>query len=89
MSITSLDNVAIGMMLVLAFLGIIIVVYHCAKLEKRIIQLEIEQEQFRNEFNTRLLGPTFVNPTAIREWTAEEKETLLKVLNWHMRKAGK
>ena len=40
MSLTSLDNVAIGMMLLLAFLGIIIVVYHCAKLEKRIEKLE-------------------------------------------------
>lgn len=40
MEMTTLDNVAIGMMLVLAFLGIIIVVWNCAKLEKRIEKLE-------------------------------------------------
>ena len=85
MSITSLDNVAIGMMLVLAFLGIIIVVWNCSKLEKRIIRLETEQEQLRHKFNSRLLGPTIVNPTAVWKWTDAEKEVFLKALDWHMR----
>jgi hypothetical protein len=87
MEITTLDNVAIGMMLVLAFLGIIFVVWNCAKIEKRVIRLEEEQEQLRNEFNTRLLGVAyFENPSAIREWTDEEKESIQKVLNWNVRK---
>lgn len=45
MEMTTLDNVAIGMMLVLAFLGIIIVVWNCAKLEKRIEKLEKRTEK--------------------------------------------
>jgi Na+-transporting methylmalonyl-CoA/oxaloacetate decarboxylase gamma subunit len=51
MSITSLDNVAIGMMLVLAFLGIIIVVYHCAKLEKKIEKLEKRTDRIEDFYS--------------------------------------
>lgn len=56
MEMTTLDNVAIGMMLVLAFLGIIIVVWNCAKLEKRIEKLEEKHDQLRVEFNSHWMA---------------------------------
>jgi uncharacterized protein YoxC len=53
--LTTLDNVAIGMMLVLALIALIYVVWNCAKIEKRQDELEKSINLLQCEVNTHSL----------------------------------
>lgn len=56
MEITTLDNVAIGIMMVLAFIALIYVVWNCAKIEKRQDKLEKSIDALQYEVNSLATG---------------------------------
>lgn len=82
MDVILLSPVGFGILLAMAFIGIIVVVWNCSQLEKRIIRLEEKFKQLGD-------GPKFIDPLAVREWTDEEREALRAVLKFHMLKGNK
>lgn len=56
MEITTLDNVAIGIMMVLALIALIYVVWNCAKIEKRQDKLEKSIDALQYEVNSLTTG---------------------------------
>lgn len=81
MEITTLDNVAIGIMMVLALIALIYVVWNCAKIEKRQDKLEKSFDALQYEVNSLTTGDIPPPP-----YTKEQIKILEDAINWGLRK---